>query len=285
MIGQGRLGNVRAHGGVPWAPAKAQSAQPSPAQAQSAQPRPRLRATAPRHSRPLLALLVLIALLAGVWLWLRDSSLVAVKRVSVSVQSGPDQGRIRSALIAAARTMTTLDVGMGELQMAIAPYPVVKHLRVSTQFPHGMRIDVIEQAPVATVLARGRTVAMVAGDGTLMRDATSTGGLLPAIALPVAPGGPHLTDRAALGAVAALAAAPFQLLARISQVSTIRAHGVVAQLRDGPSIYFGAPTRLQAKWSAAVAALADPGSAGASYVDVTDPDRPAAGAEPSSGGG
>ncbi len=284
MIGQGRLGNVRAHGGVPWAPAKAQSAQPSPAQAQSARPRPRLRARAPRPSRPLLALLVLIALLAGVWLWLRDSSLVAVKRVSVSVQSGPDQGRIRSALIAAARTMTTLDVGMGELQMAIAPYPVVKHLRVSTQFPHGMRIDVIEQVPVATVLARGRTVAMVAGDGTLMRDATSMG-LLPAIALPVAPGGPHLTDRAALCAAAALAAAPYQLLARISQVSTIRAHGVVAQLRDGPSIYFGAATRLQAKWSAAVAALADPGSAGASYVDVTDPDRPAAGAEPSSGGG
>ena len=49
-------------------------------------------------------------------------------------------------------------------------------------------------------------------------------------------------------------------------------------LRDGPLVYFGDDTQLAAKWRSAIRALADPTSAGASYIDVTDPNRPAAGA-------
>jgi cell division septal protein FtsQ len=207
---------------------------------------------------------------------LRDSSLVAVKRVSVSGASGADGPRIRSALIAAARNMTTLDVRMHQLRVAVSPYPAVKDLRVSTQFPHGMRIQVIELNPVAGVVVDGRTIA-VAGDGTLLHDVPASGSL-PAIPLRVPPGGAQLTDRDALHAVALLAVAPYQLLSRISRVTTVPTHGLVAQLRSGPSIYFGDATRLHAKWAAATAVLADPGSAGAVYIDVTDPGRPAAGA-------
>jgi hypothetical protein len=79
-------------------------------------------------------------------------------------------------------------------------------------------------------------------------------------------------------AVRLLAAAPYQLLARISQVTTVAPRGLVAQIRGGPSIYFGDPQELSSKWIAASAVLADPGSAGAVYIDVTDPQRPVAGA-------
>jgi hypothetical protein len=51
----------------------------------------------------------------------------------------------------------------------------------------------------------------------------------------------------------------------------------VAQLRNGPSIYFGDPSRLEAKWASATLVLADSGSNGAVYIDVTDPNRPVAG--------
>jgi hypothetical protein len=67
------------------------------------------------------------------------------------------------------------------------------------------------------------------------------------------------------------------MLPRLTEVMTVAGHGLVAQVRQGPSIYFGDSTALAAKWSAALAVLADPGSQGASYIDVTDPDRPAAG--------
>jgi cell division protein FtsQ len=218
----------------------------------------------------------LVILLGGAWLGLRDSSLVAVQRVSVTGESGPDAAQIHSALVAAARNMTTLDVRMDRLRTAVAPYPVVKDLRVSTQFPHGMRIRVVEQIPVGAIVVGGRTIA-VAADGTLLHDVVPSASL-PMIPLRVPPGGPRLSEAGALQALAVLGAAPFQLLARISQVTTVASHGLVAQLRNGPSIYFGDPTRLAAKWIAATAVLVDSGSAGASYIDVTDPERPAAGA-------
>jgi hypothetical protein len=86
-----------------------------------------------------------------------------------------------------------------------------------------------------------------------------------------------------MSAVALLSAAPYPLLARISQASTDGQHGLVAQLRNGPSIYFGDSGRLAAKWTAAQAVLADAGSAGAAYIDVADPGRPAAGGGGGSG--
>jgi cell division protein FtsQ len=225
--------------------------------------------------RVLLALAALLLLLAGAWMWLRDSSLVAVNRVTVTGATGADAGQIRSALIVAGRNMTTLDVHMDQLQSAVAPFPVVKALRVSTQFPHGMRIRVIEQIPVAAVVVAGRLIA-VAGDGTLLHDAVVPQNL-PTIPLSVPPGGTHLTDPRAMAAVALLAAAPDQLLTQVSQVQSTSAHGLVASLRNGPSIYFGDSGRPHAKWAAVTAVLADPGSAGAAYIDVNDPERPAAG--------
>jgi cell division protein FtsQ len=221
-----------------------------------------------------IGLVVLAVLLGGGWLWFRDSSLVSVQRVTVTGASGPDAAKVRSALIAAARNMTTLDVSMSQLDTAIAPYPDVKHVNVSTSFPHGMRIQVVEQIPVAVVSVGGREIE-VAGDGTLLH-AAGNSGALPTIPLGVAPGGTHLTGWA-LGAVAVLAAAPYQLLPHISQVASDPNHGLTAELRNGPSVYFGSSAQLAAKWAAVAAVLADKTSAGAEYIDVSDPARPAAG--------
>lgn len=237
-------------------------------------PGPR-RMPRPRR-RHVLVLIAVLALAAGGWMWLRGSSLVAVQKVSVVGASGADAGKIRAALVVAARSMTTLDVHMDQLRSAVAPFPVVKALRVSTQFPHGIRIRVIEQVPVAAVVVAGRTIA-VAGDGTLLHDVIASPSL-PTIPLTVPPGGTRLSDPHALAAVEVLAAAPDQLLAHVSGVQTTAAHGLVASLRAGPSLYFGDTTRLQAKWAAVAAVLADQGSSNAVYIDVTDPERAAAGA-------
>ncbi len=101
---------------------------------------------------------------------------------------------------------------------------------------------------------------------------------LPTIPLSVPPGGSRLSDPAALGAVGVLAAAPYQLLGRITQVTTDASRGLTVSLRNGPTIYFGDAGRLPSKWVAAIAVLGDSGSAGATYLDVSDPARPVAGA-------
>ena len=123
--------------------------------------------------------------------------------------------------------------------------------------------------------ATGIQVA-VSSDGTLLRG-TSVAGSLPTISLPVSPGGAHVSG-ATLQVVHLLAAAPYQLLAKVSQASDGSAHGLEAQLRNGPNLYFGSDGDLGAKWAAAAAVLADAGSAGADYIDVTVASRPAAGA-------
>lgn len=232
-----------------------------------------------RHRRVRLLVasaLVLGAVLTGAWMWFRDSSLVAVERVTVTGVSGADAGQIRAALVAAGRRMTTLDVGTSQLRQAVAQYPVVQGLQVSSEFPHGMRIHVIEQSPVGVVIGGGREIP-VSADGTLLSD-VAVSATLPTIPVGSTPSGRRLLDTTALSAVSLIAAAPPQLLPQLSQVTSVAGQGLVAQVRGGPSIYFGSPTALAAKWIAASEVLADQGSAGASYIDVTDPQRPAAGA-------
>jgi cell division protein FtsQ len=242
-----------------------------------------MRVRLPRPGPRVIAVtVVLLALLGGAWLWVRQSALVAVKRVTVAGASGPDAAQIRSALISAARDMTTLDVQMSHLRTAVSPYPVVKSLQVTTQFPHGMRIRVVEQVPVALVDVDGRRTP-VAGDGTLLPTVT-TSGLLPVITLSVAPGGTRLTGMAH-SETQLLAAAPYPLLARIEEATSDGTHGLAVQLRSGPRVYFGSGGELSAKWRAVAAVLASSSSAGAEYIDVSDPFRPAAGTGSDEGAG
>jgi cell division protein FtsQ len=57
--------------------------------------------------------------------------------------------------------------------------------------------------------------------------------------------------------------------------------GYTVRVSGYPELRFGAPDRLQSKWAAASRILKDPSVAGASYVDLRVPERPAVG--PSTG--
>jgi cell division protein FtsQ len=223
----------------------------------------------------LAAALVLAAALGAGWLWLRDSSLVTIKQVRVTGITGPDAGRVRAALISAAHTMTTLDFQVSRLDTAVAPYPDVKRLEVSTDFPHGVRIRVVQESPVAVLTAAGRRVA-VAADGAVLR-ADPPRAPLPVIPVRALPVGPRVAGAADRHELAVLAGAPARLRAHIAQVLESSAHGIVIKLRAGPSLYFGTATSIRAKWIAAMAVLGNPSSVGATYIDLTDPSRPAAG--------
>jgi cell division protein FtsQ len=228
----------------------------------------------PRLPRAALWGFAIVALLAAAGLWLRDSPLVAVKRVTVTGLSGPEASRVESLLEDAARDMTTLHVRTGQLRAVVAPYPVIKDVKVATDFPHALRITVIENTPIAAVQANGATTP-VGADGRLLRGAAPR--LLPIVPLRVAPGGASVADPSALRAIAVLAAAPPVLRARVERASTTRSGGLTLTLRDGPELHFGGADRLAAKWAAAAAVLADPNAAGATYIDVRYPERPAAG--------
>ena len=224
--------------------------------------------------RRLVALLAVLVLLAGAWLVGRDSSLVRVTSVTVTGVSSSEGAQVREALTDAARQMTTLHIQHDQLLAAVAGHPSVKSISVQRDFPHGLAIEVTEREPIAEVDIAGQRVPVGAG-GRLMR------GVEPARRLPqlratrLAPGG-RLTDRKALAAVAALAAAPDVLRRRVTKVWT-GPKGLTLDVRSGPQLFFGGDERLPAKWMATARVLAEPSAAGAVYLDVRVPDRVAAG--------
>ena len=242
--------------------------------------RARSRRTALTARGRRLALIVACAvpLLAGGYIWLRDSSLVRVEHVEVSGLHGADSPAIRAALRAAAGDMTTMHVRIDELRNATGPFPVVKDLRVTTQFPHGLHIRVIQYHPVAAVTIDNARVP-VAADGTVLNGELASASLTTVAASGGSAGG-RLTDPRALHAVALLGAAPASLRAFVDAVVPDSEGGLQARLHAGPTIEFGAATQLHAKWDAAARVLNDARSHGASYLDVRVPARPVAGRFP-----
>src|SRR6185312_7627005 len=116
----------------------------------------------------------------------------------------------------------------------------------------------------------------VAADGVVL-GAAHLNGSLPALSAstPLTPG-ERVRSPALLGALAVLGAAPPPLAAQTERAFS-GSEGLTVVLHGGLRAYFGGATRPHAKWLALARVLADPGSAGAAYVDVRVPERPAAG--------
>lgn len=229
-------------------------------------PRPRLALVA--------ALLLAVALAAGYVLWLRDSSLVAVERVTVTGLTSGDAAEIRSALRTAAESMTTLNHDDAALERAVASYPAITGIETGVDLPHGLEVEVIERRPVATVERADGSPVPVAADGTLLPDFEADASLPPVPG--EAPAGEAVTDATTLAALAAVDAAPAELARRIEAVEP-EEDALTAVLADGPAIVLGDPTRAEDKWAAVAAVLARGDAAGAAYVDVRLPERPAVG--------
>jgi len=225
--------------------------------------------------RVTVVLLLVPALLGGGWLWLRGSSLVAVEHVHISGVHGPEAIEIRAALADSARRMTTMDFNAGALRSALASYAIVAGVRVRTSFPHTVSISVSERPPVAELVSAGQRTA-VAADGTVLGPALSSSSL-PSVSSSVEPApGARLGESAALAAVTVLGAAPAPLARYVTRVFE-GPEGLTVTMRSGLLVYFGNDTRPHAKWLSLARVLVSPSSAGALYIDVRLPERPAAG--------
>ena len=236
------------------------------------------RLRAPRLPRVppkvLLALVAIAVVLGGGWLWLRDSSLTRVREVTVTGTSSSEAERIRSALEASALDMTTLHVREESLRAAAAPFSSVADLRVRTDFPHAMSIEVIEHEAVAALEVGDRIIA-AAGSGLLLRGVVADEEL-PVIRMDAAPAGERVDNANTLIALAISAAAPEELRMRIDRLWT-GPKGMMLALVDGPDVIFRDAADSRRKWLAVSRVLADPSSVGATYLDVRTPERVAAG--------
>ncbi|HEY2282267.1 MAG TPA: FtsQ-type POTRA domain-containing protein [Solirubrobacteraceae bacterium] len=242
----------------------------------------------------LLAVLIAIPLLTGAYQLLRHSSLSAVEHVQVrglAAVHGADTAVIETALTGTAHGMSTLAVSPAALRAAVATYPIVGAIRAHPSFPHGLRIEVVERPPVAALVVNGASTA-VAADGVVLGPGFLSGSLplvnagkatatttASAITTTLPPVGGSVRGASLLGALAILGAAPTPLAHEVTRVYS-GSKGLTVALRGNLLAYFGDATRPHAKWLSLARVLADPSSAGASYIDVRLPERPAAGFAP-----
>ena len=223
----------------------------------------------------LVAVAVSLPLLTAGWLWLRQSPFVAVEHVQISGVHGADAAAVQAALTQAAHGMSTLDASGAALQAAVTHLRVVREVRAIPSFPHTLKIDVREQLPVASVGAAGVRSA-VAADGVVLGPALLSSSL-PSISDSVVPAaGKHVRGDVLLQELAVLGAAPAALAKHAERVFS-GPKGITVAMRNGLLVYFGDAQRPHAKWLSLARVLADSGSAGASYIDVRLPSRPAAG--------
>jgi cell division protein FtsQ len=222
----------------------------------------------------LIAVAVLAVGAAG-YAWLRESSLVRVRHVEITGLTASDADRVSAALHNTAISMSTLHLDTKRLQQAIKPYPSVASLKVDPDFPHTLKIQVVEQRPIAALAAPNEQRVPVTASGVVLTGVVADRDL-PSLQVAAPPAGPRLTDKRLLKALAVAGAAPQELLARTDELQ-FGSRGVVAALHNGPELLFGTDGEAAKKWEAAARVLAEPSAAGASYLDLRIPGRVAAG--------
>lgn len=207
--------------------------------------------------------LAAVGLLLG-FLWFRDSSFAAVERVTVTGSGSSERDRVVASLEAAAAGMSTLHVDEDALRDAVGPYSSVADLRMRPDFPHDLRIEVIEHRAVAVVDMGGSEIPATGG-GLLLEGVRADE--LPLVRLDDPPLDGRVQERRVLDALRVAAAAPPELGARAERLY-FGEGGIRLDLAAGPDLVFGDAEAAAEKWRAAARVLAEESSAGATYLDL-----------------
>jgi cell division septal protein FtsQ len=218
----------------------------------------------------------LIALAAGAYLVARQTSAFAIARLEVTGVPAGVQQQVRRVLKPLVGT-NLLALDGAALERRAEALPSVVSVRYDRAFPHTLRIHVVPEIPVA-VLHRGSETWLVSARGRVIeRVATGT---YPALARVWVPKKAAVAIGAFLApAVGGTAARTLALAAHfpahISTASLARGD-LVYRLRSGVELRLGDPTDVRLKLAIARRALARLPT-GATYVDVSVPERPVAG--------
>jgi len=227
--------------------------------------------------RSLVVGLGLLALGAGAYAAARQSSAFSVSRIEVVGAPADVQKQVRRAVAPLLGT-SLLALDGAALERRVEALPTVRSAAYDRGFPHTLRVHVVPEIPVA-VLHRGKETWLVSARGRVVsRIPNGTFTALARIWVPRATAvavGAFLAPAWGGTTARALALAP-RFPARIATAS-LRHGELVFRLHSGVELLFGDPTDVRLKLAIARRALAQL-PPGATYVDVTVPGRPVAGA-------
>jgi cell division protein FtsQ len=234
-----------------------------------------------RLGRTLVGVGAVVGVLALGYLVARSTSVFALRSVAVSGAGGAVEADVRAALRPLeGESLVTVDADSVERQLGALPS--VRAARVDRAFPHGLRIVVVPERPVA-VLRSGRAAWLVSDRGRVIRAIESnTTRRLPRIWLAAGaefePGATLAIPTASKAlAVVALLPARFPVPVRTARATDA---GLVLVLSTGLEVHLGPADDLDAKLASAAAvlrALSTTDRAEFDYLDVSLPERPVGG--------
>ena len=231
--------------------------------------------------RALLAGFALLAAAALAYAGARETSLFAVRAVVVTGAPPRVAAHVRSAL-RPLNGESLLAVDSAEIRDRLARLPDVATVTYNRDFPHTLRIAVAPAHSIA-VLRKGPLAWIVSSSGRVVRRAGPLAApRLPRIWVPkvrdVEVGAP-LADDDASRAIRVLAAARAAGFAE--RIATVRTTDELTfVLASGIEVRFGDATGLAVKLEVVRSILPLAGSVG--YLDVSVPERPVSGGQPSS---
>lgn len=216
------------------------------------------RATVVRRTGLVLAGVVPLALLA--WALL-GSSLLAVRQISVSGESRlTGQQILAAAGVRVGTPLARLDTGA--VAARIRRLPPVADVSVSRDWPHGVRLRVVERQPLVGVLV-GRTVTLFDRDGVPF----AGGGSFPRGVVPLVVAQPGQQDPATRAALTVLQVLPAGLRAQLRSLSAASPEQVQLLLQGGRTVVWGGAGGAAQKVPAVLALLRLPGK----VFDVSAP--------------
>ena len=225
-----------------------------------------------------------MALAIGTYAILRQSSAFAISRIDVSGAPAPVRAQVQRAAHSFVGT-NLLALDGAALVRRIDALPTVVSAEYDRAFPHRLALTVVPEVPVAA-LRRGRETWLVSARARVLnRIPRGSEAALPRIwvrrATDIEAGG--FLRPATGGTAARTAALARRFPARISTVTL--SHGeIVLRLHSGLEVRFGSPTDVRLKLAIAQRALAQLPT-GTTYLDVSVPGRPVAGADSQLSGG
>lgn len=222
--------------------------------ARGARPLRFLRPARVRPSRPV-AILLLVALLAGVVWLLVGSTLFTVRRLAVSGADPAVAAEVRRvAQVRLGRPLALIDVRA--VAHRVVGLPAVARVRVSQAFPTTLRIAVTQRVPVlALPNAPGASgYRLVDATGVVVATVPTPPVGLPVVQVATGPGAPTMAQ-----ALAVLGALPAPLLATVTAVQAPTPDSITLLLRGGRSIIWGSTAHPRAKVQILAVLLRQPG--------------------------
>jgi cell division protein FtsQ len=228
-----------------------------------------------------IAILILVIVAAGLFLWLRSSSVFAVKIITATATEHVGKDEIAQAA-SPALGVSLLRVSTGAIEDALGALPYVRSADVYRDFPSTLEIRVREYEPMARVQASPGDLWLVSDDGRVLEKVTPPRGyslplVIPATSLTLGPGG-QLPEEvvAALPVVGLLEEGDLTAdLPDVKQVDVTAAGEVGLTLADNTQLRLGRPVELERKLKVAADIFKQNLKAGKQleYVDVSVPER------------